>query len=589
MASGPKKFYNYPEPQLAPERAYHNPPHPNPVLRGLPLTVAATIVASSGVLQNFFWGNAGFGSLRGLKELDDYEPRYDPTVIPIEDASAQDPPAAPTAVPAGRHGKGMYHSAADFHALYRSGKATPTDVAEALLPLIRRDASPPGAHSLAFLESKVELIRAAAEASTLRFEAGEPLGPLDGVPVAVKDEVELDGYGKSLGSNRDFSSERGGTSWCVARWAEAGAVVLGKLTMHELGLDTTNNNPVKGTPLNPHNPHYYTGGSSGGSAYAVAAGLLPIALGADGGGSIRIPAAYCGVFGLKPSHGRVSGLPSVGIASTTGVLGPLAGTMEDLELAYRVMAAPDPASPSSALFPVPRPLSAAHTKLLGIERTWFARADEPVKALCTSALQFLTSTRGYKAVDVAIPFLPEGQLAHAMTILAEIGNALHGDVTGLTAANKILLAVGSKTPAVDFLQAQRLRALLMRHLAALFRSHPGLILLTPTTPNAGWPIGSPGTDLKSGVSDGSMSVRSMEYVWLANFAGLPSLSVPAGYAAPTKGEGAVPVGLMGTAEWGAEEALLAWGRDGEAWLHDGLEGGARRPGTFVDVLGLVAA
>ncbi|KAI9805902.1 MAG: hypothetical protein M1825_000516 [Sarcosagium campestre] len=586
-------FVNYPDPKLGPDVPYKVEVQSNPVVRGRVLSVLGSVVTSVGWLQNLLWSNAGFDGLRKLRELDNQDNRYDPTVIPIEDPSKAAPyPSSNTQDPDATTGisPGGYHTVAEYHALFKTGKLTPTAVAEALLPLIRRDVTPPGAHSTAFLDSKVEIILAAAAASTRRYKDGSPLGPLDGVPVAVKDEVDLTGYKKSLGSPRDFTSKDDGTSWCVQKWQEAGAVIMGKLTMHELGLDTTNNNPHYGTPLNPHNAEYYTGGSSGGSGYVVGAGLMPIALGADGGGSIRIPATYCGVFGLKPSHGRVSASPSVGIASSTGVIGPLASTMADLEIAYRVMAAPDPSNATSSLFPPPRPVQLdPRQKVLGVYTAWFDQADPAVSSACRAALAHLTSTKGYRLVDISIPLLPEGQIAHAMTILAEISTAIRTDTQGLTSANKLLISVGAKTPSTDFLLAQKLRSLLMRHLAALYKQHPGLIIVTPTTPNAGWPIAGGAADLKWGVSDANMSVRSMTYVWLSNFAGLPSLSVPVGYVDPAQGEGKIPLGFMGMGEWGSEDGLIEWGKDCEGWLNAGLEGGRQRPKNWVDLVELAAA
>jgi Asp-tRNA(Asn)/Glu-tRNA(Gln) amidotransferase A subunit family amidase len=118
--------------------------------------------------------------------------------------------------------------------LYKSGKLTPTDVAEALIPLISKD--PAGEHSLAFLESKAELVRGAAKVSTKRYQEGKSLGPLDGVPVAVKDEVDLKGYKRTLASDLDFTNKDDETAWCVKLWEEAGAIVIGKTNMHEIGL-----------------------------------------------------------------------------------------------------------------------------------------------------------------------------------------------------------------------------------------------------------------------------------------------------------------------------------------------------------------
>ncbi|KAI9806516.1 MAG: hypothetical protein M1833_003703 [Piccolia ochrophora] len=585
---GRQKFLNYPEPKFGPERPYKNITPTNPVVRGRLLSIAGSLIASLTWVQDILWSNAGFADLRKIAELDDYDCRYTPTVIPIEDASASPKSFTASTPPPRDQYRGGYYTASDLHALYKSRKLTPIAVAEALLPLIQRDSSPPGKHSVAFLDSKVDIIRKAAEASTQRYKEGASLGVLDGVPVAVKDEVDLTGYKRNNGSPRDFTSKQNVTSWCVRKWEEAGAVIMGKLNMHELGMDTTNNNPLTGTPLNPHNPHYYTGGSSGGSGYVASTGLVPIALGADGGGSIRIPAAYCGVYGLKPSHERVSASPSIGMASTTGVFGPLASTMADLELSYRLMAAPDPSNPPSSLFASPRPLTSPRPKLLGIYPAWFSRADPSVATACRTALDHLTSPTGggYTLIDIAIPFLPEGQLAHAMTILTEISESVHGDTRGLTPANKVVISVGTRTPATDFLRAQALRNLLMRHLAALFRAHPGLVIVTPTTPNAGCHIAGGAADLLFGVSDANMSVRSMEFAWLANFTGTPSLSVPVAYVDAVQGEGKIPVGLMATGEWGSEDALIEWGKDCEAWLTTQKEGGRRRPEGWVDLVKL---
>ncbi len=129
-----------------------------------------------------------------------------------------------------------HHSVADYHYLYSRGKLTPTAVAQALLKLINGSEE----HKVAFITIKEDKVLAAAEASTQRWQAGKARSALDGVPVAVKDEVDLYGYEKSLGSRDDFTRQGGGTSWCVRKWEEAGAVIIGKLNMHEFGLGTYN-------------------------------------------------------------------------------------------------------------------------------------------------------------------------------------------------------------------------------------------------------------------------------------------------------------------------------------------------------------
>ena len=476
-----------------------------------------------------------------------------------------------------------------------SGKVTPSEVVDLLLPLIRRDTQPAGQYSVAFIDSKADLVRAAAKASTERYRAGKPLSELDGVPLAVKDEVDLTGYKKTFGSKLDFTDKEGRTSWCIQKWQDAGAVIIGKTNMHEKGLDTTNNNQTWGTPLNPHNDGYYTGGSSGGSAFAVAAGICPIALGVDGGGSIRLPSAFCGIYGLKTTHGRVS--PRVGKewVDSVAVHGPMASSIDDLALGYRIMAQPDPGSMRSSAFQTSLVNSSfspqVGTKFLGIDRALVNRADKVVLDMFNAAVDAYVKTHGYEIVNIKIPYIPEGQKAHALTILSESRSQLSPEqISKLSWHNQLLLNVaGGHASAQDFMFSQKLRNLLMCHLAWLYETYPSMLILTPTTPNAGWKIGKP-SDITSGygVSDSDMSLRSMEYVYLANFTGNPAISCPMGYT-----DDNVPVGLMvhsiliplllcvaltalqAMGDWGSEEQLIAFGKEGESFLAGGS--GLHRP------------
>ncbi|KAJ5435637.1 Amidase [Penicillium cf. griseofulvum] len=570
MPSNEQSFLNYPPAHEGPNVPYKYEDQVLPIFRGTPLAIGATLIHNIGFIQSHFWRNAGFGVIREIPHLGQYAGRYDPTVIPVDNTSQTESAAkAASGIVERRKGDYGYYTSADYHELYLSGELTPMAVIETLLPLVRRDTQPPGKHSTAFLESQAELIRAAAEESTERYKKGQSLGPLDGVPVAVKDEVHLTGYKRTLGSKLDFKHGTDATSWCVKQWLDAGAIIIGKTSMHELGLDTNNNNPNYGTPRNPHNKEYYCGGSSGGSGYAVGAGLVPIALGADGGGSIRIPSSFCGIWGLKPSHGRISAAPSQSLAPSVGVIGPMAASIDDLALAYRIMATPAPASedPISSQFPspvTPHP-DAKRTKTIGIVRDWNDRAEGPVRAALDRALDYYRE-QGYNIIDTTIPYLPEGQRAHALTILAEIASGVDASkIRQLTAPNKVLVSMGMyQITAQDLLASQRLRNLLMTHLAHLFQTHPGLLIVSPTTPMSGWHIDGGEADLSRGLSDSKSSVRNMEYVWLANFTGCPAISCPIGYT--RKADGGVPIGLMAMGEWGTEEELIAFARDGEPIL-----------------------
>lgn len=273
-------------------------------------------------------------------------------------------------------------------------------------------------------------------------------------------------------------------------------------------------------------------------------------------------------------------MPNSGKSVT--VRGPLASNMADLEISYRVLAQPDPSTYPSSLFAAPRKFSGPRNKVVGVPRQWVDRSDPAVQESFYSALEYLEHQLGYKVVNVSIPLLAQGQLAHAMTIMAEGAAAHRSSIYDLTPANRILMTVARQTPATDFLLAQRLRNLLMQHLADLFRANPGMVIVTPTAPNAGWPIDE--AELSHGVSNGNMQIRNMEYVWLANFTGLPCIQFPVNYAQGVKGEGLVPIGMSGHGEWGSEDALIEFGFDGEKWLHEGREGGRAMPEAWVDVL-----
>ncbi|WAO96862.1 Amidase [Fusarium falciforme] len=579
----PTGFLNYPKPTQGPESVLQRGKLANPVLRGPFLVIFAFLIEWVRLVRELVWHNARFDSLRNIRqELECYEARYDPAVIPIpcDNTSSDDEfdlatPSSPTLVPSEPMTETPYYSVSDYRAMYLSGQATPTDVARALLSLIRRDISPQGKHSTAWIDTKVDLVLKAAEESTIRYRQNRSLGPLDGVPASIKDDFDLDGYDMTMGSNKNYAGRavKSGsiTNWSVRKLQEAGVVILGKLTMHEFGMDTTGNNPNHGTPLNPFNAGYYAGGSSSGAGYAVGAGLIPIALGGDAGGSLRVPAAYCSVFGLKPTHGRLSSYPTPNPAPTCSVQGPMAADMYSLATVYETIADPHPSSPFPQLCREP---SRPSTKLLGVYEPWFSCAALGVQDLTRSLVGKLCTDHGYTVVPIGIPFTEEGQIAHAMTVLTDAASLLP-DTKDITAATKILLAVGRTTPATDYLLAQKLRSLLMQHLSHLWQMYPGMLIITPTTACAGAPIRGGESELKYGVSDGNLTIESMTYVWLANFCGLPSISVPAGFVIPEgqdrageeadeKTEGKVPIGLMATGEWCSEKALLDFGVDAEA-------------------------
>lgn len=251
----------------------------------------------------------------------------------------------------------------------------------------------------------------------------------------------------------------------------------------------------------------------------------------------------------------------------------MAASIDDLALAYRIMAAPAPATqdPVSSQFPhpVPPPAGTKRSKTIGVVRDWLDRAEPPVRKVLDAALDHYRQ-QGYTVIDIAIPYLPEGQRAHTLTIMAEIASGVdERQIRQLTAPNKVMVSLGMyQINAQDLLASQRLRNLLMTHLAYLFQTHPGLLIVSPTTPIPGWHIDGGEADLSRGLSDGKATVRNMEYVWLANFTGCPAINCPAGYAS----DSGVPIGVMAMGEWGTEEDLIAFARDGESILDRAEEG-----------------
>jgi len=194
------------------------------------------------IVRRTVWQNTGFGALRSLRaRLDEYEPRYEPLVVPLVSDSKDDEAASSNAEhnvepPRKSIAASKYYSVEDYHRMYLSGELTPTAVVEALLPLIRRDISPPGEHSIAWFSINIDRVIKAAAESTQRYQENRSLGILDGVPTAAKDEYDLPGHKKYLGSAIDYTEGDDVVSWVIAKLEEAGAVVLGKLSMHEYGL-----------------------------------------------------------------------------------------------------------------------------------------------------------------------------------------------------------------------------------------------------------------------------------------------------------------------------------------------------------------
>jgi Asp-tRNA(Asn)/Glu-tRNA(Gln) amidotransferase A subunit family amidase len=271
------------------------------------------------------------------------------------------------------------------------------------------------------------------------------------------------------------------------------------------------------------------------------------------------------------------------------IVGPMAATVADLTIAYRTISQPDPADPTMSLFAASIPPSPSSTKkYIGLCREWIDLAAPEVLAAFNTTVDYLSKNCGYEVVPIKLAYLKEGQWAHAATCLSEATDHARTRVADpkrwlslMNHANRLVIGAGSATAASDYLKYGQVRQVIMQHLAHLFEQYPGLLVLSPTTQLAGWPV-RPG-EQDYGFTDGNITLRNMRYVWLANTSGCPAVSCPMGYAKPVQGDGDVPLGMMAMGEWGEEERLLGFAGELEAFLN-GVGGGRARPAAWVDVL-----
>lgn len=442
---------------------------------------------------------------------------------------------------------------------FRAGRTTPRDVAERALAAIA--ALDRGETPLrAFIAVNEADVRAQADAATARWRAGAPRGPLDGVPVGVKDEFDIAGYKTTSGTSFLGAQPATRDALAVARLKEAGAVILGKTNMFELGVHPSGLNRTYGTARNPWDLGRDTGGSSSGSGAAVAAGLCPIALGNDGGGSIRIPAALCGVTGLKGTWDR---FPTDGVSMLCWSLehsGPLGVTVEDVRAAFEICTGERVALP-----PVTKPR-------LGVCRAWWEGADGEVARIVEAALDRLARAGRAELVEVALPHIEYATPVGMCTFLAE----------GAAALEPWLAADADFSPAVrlafdgirgvsapSFVKAQRARALIARDFEeALGRCDA---LVSPTTGMVAPPYRDDA--LAHGEVDEAKVAALVRFTFPLNLTGLPAASVPCGYT-----PAGLPVGMQIVTPRGADALALAIA----AAVEDSTA--RRRPGTSVDLV-----
>ncbi|MBS0261056.1 MAG: amidase [Planctomycetes bacterium] len=406
----------------------------------------------------------------------------------------------------------------------------------------------------AFTKITPDIARRQAARVDERIRNGERL-PLAGVPFAVKDLFDLEGtpttYGAKVFANRIAKSN----ATAVQKLIDAGGVCIGKLNLHECAFGFTGENPTFGNARNPWDPSRIAGGSSSGSAIAVALGICPVTLGSDTGGSIRQPSALCGVTGLKPTYGRVSRAGGLPLSWTMDHVGPLTRTAADAALVLKVLAGTDPADETSSRRAVPdypAEISARIRGLrIGVMHRWFFEGLDPeVAAAVTAGLDKLLSL-GARQVEVNLPLLEETLGAHRAIIFPE-ASAFHRPFLEKQAAEyaddiRPLLLSGLFMPAVNYLDALRARRIIRREWAKVFETID--VFLTPTTPVTATPFGATMAEVPGGPKP---LVRAyLDLTLPFNLTGYPAIALPCGFS-----RSGLPIGMQLVGQPFTESVLL---------------------------------
>jgi aspartyl-tRNA(Asn)/glutamyl-tRNA(Gln) amidotransferase subunit A len=425
------------------------------------------------------------------------------------------------------HDELFWLSATDLLRHYRRRELSPVEVIRTVLARIER--LEPQLNAFAWLDAKAAL--AAARESEARWQRNVPLGLLDGVPLSVKDLLLTRGWPTRRGS-RTVAAEG---PWehdapAVARAREHGAVLLGKTTTTEFGLQGFSESPLTGVTKNPWHPGYTTGGSSAGAVAATAAGLGPLALGTDGGGSIRVPSAYTGVVGFKPTFGRVPTYPA-GFVGVPPHVGPITRTVEDAALLFTVIAQPDARDPFAAPAGERDYRDALgrswHRVRIGVSTLGYADIDPEIRAAFERAARVFAELGA--TLEAADPEL--GSPASVLRVLFA-ARAAH-TVAGLTPDQRELLdpdversaREGERLTALEYLEAEAQRVALAQALARYHEQYD--LLLTPTTAWTAPPL------------DAQRPQPSSPFTFPFSLTRQPAISVPAGSS-----RAGLPIGIQ---------------------------------------------
>ncbi len=418
-------------------------------------------------------------------------------------------------------------------------KLSSRDVTQACLDRIAR-AQP---KLNAFMAIEPESALAAADAADAALAKGERKGPLHGVPLAHKDMYYETGFVVTCGSNirRDFVATT--TSTALQRLKDAGQVRLGSLQMSEFAYGPTGHNAHYGAVRNPWGLDHITGGSSSGSGSAVAARLTFAALGSDTGGSIRMPAHFCGVTGLKTTVGLVSRAGAMPLSHSLDTVGPLARTAEDCALLTGLMAGADPADPTASHRPVPDYLAATKQPLqglsIGIPKSFYVDDLDPEVARVLDDTKAALVREGVRIIEVELP--DQRQLsAAAQLVLAVEAAGFHGQWMRERPQDygpQVLMRLQNALaiPAVTYLEAMRWRGVALAEFVAAVAGVDAV--LAPVSPVPAPTIAE--SDVGNSLNAEAVIQRLTRFTRPINYLGLPSLALPCGFS-----KAGLPIGLQ---------------------------------------------
>jgi len=518
------------------------------------LSIFASL-ASNPVTQPMLMGNlletGGISKFRKMQFTE--EPTFTPLIVPDEHAAGQmELPQDALASERTSLDTMPFNLIRDYALAYRQGRLNPLEVAEhALQAIDESERCSPPLH--AFCACFQEDVLKQAQESSERLRQGKPRSFLEGVPVGVKDEVDMVPYATTVGTKFMGAQPAQRDSRVVACLRAAGALLVGKTNMHEIGITPNGENIHHGRTANPYDLQRDSGGSSSGSGAAVAAGLVPVAIGADGGGSIRIPASLCGVVGLKPTFGRVCEAGAAPLCWSMAHLGPMGASVEDVALVYQIIAGPDPSEHLTQHQP-PLTLEGWDTPnltglRLGVFPDWFQHANREVVQLNEKMLAEFEKA-GAVVVEISIPELDAMRIAHVVTILSEMYASMkniNAPWEDFAPSTRLNLVIGKVMGANDYIQAQRMRTRALKIFAGVYQNVDAVI--TPTTALTARKV--PEQALSNGWSDLSTETEMMRYIFPGNFAGMPAISFPVGYDS----EG-MPVGMHAMGRHWEEHLLL---------------------------------